>query len=88
MLLISINNLKKYFSDRLILNIKDLKVYSKDKFGVIGLNGSGKTTLLNLISGKIKPDEGMIKVSGELSFVTQIDEKELIMGNNIIFTTQ
>lgn len=84
MLLISINNLKKYFSDRLILNIEDLKVYSEDKFGVVGLNGAGKTTLLNLISGKIKPDEGMIEVSGELSFVTQIDEKELIMGNNII----
>src|SRR5699024_7390776 len=70
------NNVKKYFGDRLILNIKNLKIYSEDKIGVIGLNGCGKTTLLNLISREIKPDEGYIKTLGKVSYIKQLDNNK------------
>lgn len=49
MLVLDINDLKKYFKDRLILDIKDFKMYLQDKIGIVGLNGSGKTTLLKMI---------------------------------------
>jgi len=34
--------------------------------GLIGSNGAGKTTLLRLLSGLIKPDEGMVTVRGKI----------------------
>ena len=33
-----------------------------DRIGIIGPNGSGKSTLLNVLSAKIKPDEGIVKI--------------------------
>jgi len=76
MLCFEANNVKKYFRGRLILNIKDLKVYSDDKIGVVGLNGSGKTTLLNLISKYVEPDEGHIKTYGRISYIKQLESEE------------
>ena len=46
-------NIKKYYGDRLILNIEDLKIYSGDRIGVVGLNGAGKTTLMEILAGNI-----------------------------------
>ena len=46
MLLIECGEIKKYFGDRLILDIENLKVYSDDRIGIVGLNGSRKTTLI------------------------------------------
>ncbi|NMB26459.1 MAG: ABC-F type ribosomal protection protein [Tissierellia bacterium] len=73
MLVLDINNLKKYYGDRLILNIENLKVYSKDKIGIVGLNGSGKTTLLNLISKDVSSDKGFIEVFGSISYIKQTE---------------
>lgn len=52
MKLIKINKLKKYYGDRLILNIDKLEIFDGDKIGFVGVNGSSKTTLLNIICGK------------------------------------
>ncbi|OZV12441.1 ABC transporter [Tissierella sp. P1] len=74
MLILDINNLKKYYGYRLILDIKDLKVYSGDKIGLVGLNGSGKTTLLNLISKEINPEEGTIRTTMEPFYIKQLED--------------
>lgn len=73
MLVLDISKLKKYYGDRLILDIKDLKIYREDKVGIVGLNGSGKTTLLNLISKEVLPDEGFIRTFGNISYIKQLE---------------
>lgn len=82
MLVLEINNLKKNYGIRQILDIKDLKIYKDDKVGIVGLNGSGKTTLLNLISKDIKPDEGSINTYGNISYIRQLedDQKDELEG--------
>src|SRR5690606_27765964 len=49
--------------------IKDLSFtgYKGEVLGIIGSNGSGKTTLCKLIAGILKPDEGSIRVNGNVS---------------------
>lgn len=70
------SHLRKYFGDRLILDIEDLKVYSEDRIGVVGVNGAGKTTLVNILSQRLEPDEGWVKINGKSSYVSQLDAPE------------
>jgi macrolide transport system ATP-binding/permease protein len=76
MLLIEGGNIKKYYGDRLILNIENLKIYSEDRIGLVGLNGAGKTTLINILCGEAEPDEGWIGRYGRYSVIEQLASKE------------
>ena len=60
MKLATISNLKKYYGDRLILDIDKFEIEEEDKIGIVGENGAGKTTLLKIIIGEIKADEGKV----------------------------
>jgi len=45
-----------------------------DKIGIIGPNGAGKTTLLKLLLGKLKPDEGTVRLGTglEIAYFDQL----------------
>ena len=73
MLLIECSEIKKYFGDRLILNIENLRIYSDDRIGIVGLNGSGKTTLINILSQRSDPDEGWVKLNGKTGYISQTE---------------
>jgi macrolide transport system ATP-binding/permease protein len=76
MLLMECSNIKKYFSDRLILDVDNLKVYSEDRIGIVGANGVGKTTLVNILSERLEPDEGWSKLYGKYSYISQLEEPD------------
>lgn len=73
MQMIEISKLIKSYGDREILNIESLKIYDKEKIGIVGLNGAGKSTLFNLISGAIEPDIGNIKIYDKLVYIKQFE---------------
>ena len=56
------NKISKSFKSNQIITDFSLKVASGDKIAIVGPNGAGKTTLLNLLTGKIKPDKGTVKL--------------------------
>ena len=62
---IKIKNLKKYYKDKLILDIPNLNIDCNKITGIVGENGAGKTTLLNIIAGLDKDYEGEILYSGQ-----------------------
>lgn len=76
-MLLEVRNLVKYYGDRLILTIEELKVYDNDRIGIVGLNGSGKTTLLNILAGKTAGEEGWVKCYGSLAYIEQLEEEGL-----------
>ncbi|MCT8978706.1 ABC-F type ribosomal protection protein [Clostridium sp. CX1] len=76
MLLMECSNIKKYFGDRLVLDVDNLKVYSEDRIGIVGANGVGKTTFINILSERLKSDEGWVKLYGKYSYISQLEEPD------------
>lgn len=61
--MIEIHNLTKSF-DQKIKAVDNVSVTIKENtvFGLIGTNGAGKSTVLRMVSGVLKPDEGVVTV--------------------------
>lgn len=76
MLLVECSKIKKYFGDRLILEVDDLKIYSGNCIGIVGANGAGKTTLINILSKRLEPDEGFVKLYKKAGYISQLDSPE------------
>ena len=59
--LISLQNISLSFGNRKILDNVDFSINEGEILGMLGPNGVGKSTIFNLITGLIKPDQGVIK---------------------------
>ena len=55
---ISINNLKKSFGDKTVVDIEQFNIYKGEILGLVGNNGAGKTTLFRLIRDLLQADCG------------------------------
>lgn len=56
--LLTLENVSKSFTERMLFDSICLGVNEGDKIGVIGINGTGKSTLLKIIAGMDDPDDG------------------------------
>ncbi len=63
-IVLSVENVRKSFGLKPLLNGVTFGLYEGQKMGVIGANGSGKTTLLRIIAGAETADSGLIVVPG------------------------
>lgn len=60
--LLNIKNISKCFGSNQVLYEVNLKVASREFFGLLGANGAGKTTLIRLISTLFLPSKGEIEL--------------------------
>ncbi|MFA6842936.1 MAG: ABC transporter ATP-binding protein [Bacilli bacterium] len=58
--IIEIHNLKKYYGQNIVLNIKNFYFKAGISYLLIGENGSGKSTLIKIILGLVKISQGTI----------------------------
>ena len=59
--MLELMNVHKSFGDVRVPNVVNLCLQKGCVYTLKGGNGSGKTTLINIISGFLKPDEGIVK---------------------------
>ncbi|MDP4109752.1 MAG: ABC-F family ATP-binding cassette domain-containing protein, partial [Bacillota bacterium] len=57
---VEIQNISKSFAGRQIIRNFEHNISRDARIGIVGPNGCGKTTLLNIISGRLKPDSGLV----------------------------
>jgi ATP-binding cassette subfamily F protein 3 len=58
--MISVSNISKAYSGRILFSVVTFNVGVRDRIAVIGPNGSGKTTLFEIMTEKVMPDSGSI----------------------------
>ena len=58
--LLTMENVSKSFTERMLFDNINLGINDNDRIGVIGINGTGKSTLLKIIAGLEEPDSGTI----------------------------
>lgn len=62
---IEASNLKKIYKRREVVKNVDLVVKKGEIVGLLGPNGAGKTTTFYMITGIIKPNQGVVKYNDE-----------------------
>ena len=82
-MLVSLDNVKKTFGDKLILNKLSATIEDNDRIGLVGANGVGKSTLLNIICKKLECDDGAVYVSGGATVGLLEQNSGLSKGNHI-----
>ena len=85
--MIEIKNLKKYYKDRLILEITNLN-FSKGKiYSILGRNGAGKSPLLKILGGILSYDEGNLRYDRD-NVILSTQEPLFFKGNVIYNLTE
>lgn len=65
-LVIEAKHVYKSFDKREIVKDFSIRVIKGNKLGIVGPNGSGKTTLLKLLTKKLEPDSGFVRIGKNL----------------------
>ena len=71
--MVEVNDLKKGFGDKLLIDGLSLQLPPGGIVGVIGPNGAGKTTMFRMITGAEQPDAGTIRL-GDTVKIASVDQ--------------
>jgi phospholipid/cholesterol/gamma-HCH transport system ATP-binding protein len=73
--MIEIINLKKSFEEKQVLNDISLNINIGETLCIIGKSGCGKSVLLKHIVGLLYPDNGYVKINGDI--ISNMNQKDL-----------
>jgi ABC-2 type transport system ATP-binding protein len=62
---LKIENLKKSYGGRPVLQELNINISSGEIYGLLGQNGAGKTTTINIVCNLLKADSGMITINNQ-----------------------
>jgi sulfate-transporting ATPase len=84
-LVVEFQDVSKAFGERVIFDKLSFAIPPGAMVGVIGPNGAGKTTLLNLITGRIEPDAGKVRL-GETVKLAYVDQsRDTLAGEKSVW---
>ncbi len=71
----------KSFGKKCVVRDFSMRVLRGDRIGIAGANGTGKSTLINLLTGRMTPDSGEIRLGANLAIATlEQDRAGLVAG--------
>jgi len=83
---IIINNLKKNFGDKQVLQDVSLEINRGESLVILGGSGSGKSVLIKLISGLIEPSSGSVLIDDqETTSLAQFKRDKLMAKFGFLF---
>ena len=65
-LVIEAKHITKSFGSRTIVNDFSTRIIRGNKIGIVGPNGAGKTTLIKLLTKRLEPDSGFVRIGKNL----------------------
>ena len=65
-IVIEAKELSKGWNDTRVVDNVSLRVARGDRIGIVGPNGSGKTTLLSLLTERLPPDTGSVRIGSNV----------------------
>jgi ATP-binding cassette subfamily F protein uup len=68
----------KAYGDLVVVKDFSIRILKGDRVGIVGPNGAGKTTLLELLTGRLAPDSGAIKLGANLALAV-LDQKRTVL---------
>ena len=82
--LLTMKNIHKAYTDKVLFKGADFSVNTGDKIGVIGINGTGKSSLLKMIAGIDTSDAGLI-VKGNNVVVNYLPQSPTFHDDETIY---
>jgi ATP-binding cassette subfamily F protein uup len=71
---IEARNISKSFGAEPVVKDFSIRVMRGDRIGIVGPNGAGKTTLINLLTGRLAPDLGEVKLGVNVA-MAELDQR-------------
>ena len=68
----------KSYGAQTIVKDFSIRILRGDRIGIVGRNGAGKTTLINLLTGRLAPDRGEIKLGTNLT-IAELDQRRALL---------
>jgi ATP-binding cassette subfamily F protein uup len=65
--------ISKNYGDTPIVTDFSTRIVRGDRVGIVGRNGAGKTTLIRMLTGKLAPDHGEVKLGANLA-ISELDQ--------------
>ena len=84
---IEIENLKKGFENRALIDNLSMNIPKNAVVGIIGPNGVGKTTLFRMLMGEEVPDSGTINIGASVKFAYVDQSHTDLIAENSIYET-
>lgn len=81
--MIKIDNIKKTYGQRCVLDVASLHIPKGEIFGIIGGNGSGKSTLLKIIADLIDRDGGTVERQVKLKEMVYLFQKPHLFNTTV-----
>ena len=76
--MLKIQGLHKKYGNYHALDGVDMEIKNGALFGVVGPNGAGKTTTIKIMTGLLKPDQGVVELDGKNMLTDTLDLRRRI----------
>ncbi len=81
---IDAKRISKSYGEKPVVSDFSIRVLRGDRVGIVGPNGAGKTTLLNLLTGKLKPDTGNVKLAVNVQIAALDQNRAALLPETLV----